>query len=468
MAEDIQDTIRRRIEILLRRHQVPSLTVGLAQSGKPLYLESVGFADVPAGRPACPLTQYRLGSITKTFTAALVLGLAERGVLDLDEPVEAFFPGTSVGLPGTSVGLPATNVGRARLRQLLAHTGGVQREAPLPMWSTMQGPDRDGLLQSLARAESVGRPGSRWHYSNLGYAILGEIVRRVTGTPGEDLISAHFLTPLGLTSTTWQPEPERAVGYRLDPYQRGVVYREPEMDQGAIGIGGQLWSTAEDLLGWGHALLGGAPEVVPATVATAMHTPQVMVDQDNWNQGWGLGLILDRRGGRILSGHTGGMPGFMSALAMDRRRQFVAVAFANVTRGIRLPDLCAELIDDALERYPDGSGPVLGVPVQGLPAELIGVLGRWWSESEETIFSWQHGGLHARLTEAPQIAATQIQVTSSPVMESSATTFRREGPDRYRASSGRLCGESLRIKRDERGDVVELEWATYPYRRQPN
>ena len=435
-AENILDLVRAKVVATQAGHRLPSLTVGLARAGRPLCLESAGLADVQERRAASGTVQYRIGSVTKTFTAALVLLLAERQVLDLDEPVDRYLPGTGVG--------------RSRLRQLLAHTGGVQREAPLPMWSTMRGPDQEELIAALARAGTVGRPGERWHYSNLGYAILGQVVRRVTGSAGEDLITAELLTPLGLDCTTWKPTADRAVGYRQDPYLEGVLHREPDMDQGEIGVAGQLWSTAEDLLGWGHALAGGVPDVLPPQVTAAMHTPQALVDPEHWDQAWGLGLILDRRGERVLSGHTGGMPGFGAALCLDRRSGVVVVAFANVTRGIALNELCQEVLDHAADRLP-AEPPSERPPTLYQPTALLtGVLGRWWSESEETVFSWRDGALRA------QPAGRE---------ESTATTFSHEGADRYRALTGRLRGEWLLVKRDERGDVVELEWATYPYRR---
>ncbi len=434
-AENILDALRARVVTTQAGHRLPSLIVGLARGGRALSLESAGLADVERRRRASGSLPYRIGSVTKTFTAAIVLLLVEREVLDLDESVDRYLPGTAFG--------------RVRVRQLLAHTGGVQREAPLPMWSTMRGPDRPALIEALGRAGVVARPGVRWHYSNLGYAILGQIIRRVTGTTGEDLITRELLGPLHLGSTSWQPAPERAVGYRLDPYA-DVLYREPEMEQGEIGVAGQLWSTAEDLLAWGHALSGGVPAVLPPTVTTAMHTLQVMVDPQRWDRGWGLGLILERRGERLLSGHTGGMPGFGAALSIDRDAGLVVVALANVTGRIALNELCAQVIDESRGRLPVDPPVERRVAFEAPGPEVEGVLGRWWSESDETVFSWVGGELRAHLADRA---------------ETTTTTFSHQGTDRYRAGAGRLEGEWLLVKRDSSGAVVELEWATYPYRR---
>jgi CubicO group peptidase (beta-lactamase class C family) len=435
-GDEVRTEIRRRITTAQIDHRLPSLTVGVAHAGKTLCLESVGVSDAEVGDPALPGLQYRIGSITKTFTAALVLTLAERGLLGIDEPVAAY--------------LPDTTVGPVLVRQLLAHIGGVQREAPHPMWATMQGPDRDALLDAFTRVESVDVPGTRWHYSNLGYAILGQVVHSITGSPCEDVIARELLEPLGLTHTTWRPVTDHAIGYRLDPYRVGAVHREPDMDQAAIGVAGQLWSTAEDLLTWGHALLGHAPDVLPPHVTQSMRTLQVMVDAQKWSQGWGLGLILERRGDLILSGHTGAMPGFLAALSMEPDSGLIVTAFTNVTRGIRLADLCADLIAEILPHL--SAEPASLMSSTSPPTELAGVLGRWWSESEETVFTWEDQALHAHLADSP---------------DTSTTTFAREAQDSYRASAGRMQGERLHIMRDDQGDVTELEWATYPYRRSP-
>ncbi|MBI1758788.1 MAG: beta-lactamase family protein [Actinobacteria bacterium] len=438
MTDALGQVITDRLHHTHEERGLPSLAVAVGHRGEPVWVGQVGVADVASGRPVTGATAYRIGSVTKTFTAALVLLFTERGVLDLDEPVEAYLPGTSVGRP--------------RLRQLLAHSGGVQREAPLPMWASMQGPDAVELREALRRAELVDEPGVRWHYSNLGYAILGQVVHQVGGAPCEELIDRELLAPLGLTATTWQPPVGAATGYRLDPYS-DTLHREPVMQQGTIGVGGQLWSTTSDLLTWGHALLGGNPEVLPASVTDAMRIPQVMVDRQRWTQGWGLGLILDRRGDRVVSGHTGAMPGFLASLTMDEASGVVVAALTNVTRGVRLGGLAANILDDTVCHLPPPPG-VTRAPVVSRACQpgLVGVLGRWWCEAEETVFTWRENTLHAHLADSP-----------TPT----DTAFVEVAVDEYRASDGRLKGERLRIIRDENGTVDHLDWAGYPYTRAP-
>lgn len=420
--------------------RVPSVVLAAARAGSILGFGAAGRADVERGLAASEQVPYRVGSITKTFTAAAVLGLVQDDTLALDAPLSSYLAGTPFG--------------EVPLRLLLAHRGGVQREAPGDMWESMRGPDSRTLLQALPRAELVDRPGARWHYSNLGYALLGLVVEEVTGESCSALIDRTLLAPLGLSATVWDRPDGAACGYRVDPYA-DVVHREPDMDQGAVGVGGQLWSTAADLLVWGDALAGGAPEVVSPAVVEAMHTLEVMVDRTAWTSGWSLGLILERRGDRVLAGHTGAMPGFLAALSFDRATRSVAVALSNATRGAAIGALAAELVDDVVDGRAiadPGAAVTAWVPLDEVPTAVDGVLGRWWSEAAETVFTWRASGLHALLVGAP--ATTE-------------TRFEQLDRDLFRAVAGRFNGERLTVRRDPAGEVAALEWATYPFTRTP-
>lgn len=420
-----------------RACRMPSMVIAAARAGVECGVAAVGLADVEGGVATGAGTAYRVGSITKTFTAALVMGLVERGVIELDAPVSRYVAGTSFeDVP---------------VRLLLAHCGGLQREVPVDMWESMQGPDQAGLRAAFKHVELVDRPSARWHYSNLGYAVLGQIVEEATGADCAAQIDAQLLGPLGMSSTSWMTPSGAAVGYRVDPYA-DLVHREPDMDQAAVGVAGQLWSTAGDLLRWGDALAGGVPEVVSPGVVEAMHTVQVMVDRSGWTSGWGLGLILDRRGSRVTSGHTGAMPGFLAGLSLDRETRAVAVVLTNATRGAAVGRVATDIVTELAESAPRRP-PAPWTPAAAIPVELDGLLGRWWSEADETVFSWRAGVLHACLASAPTSAGE--------------TWFERVGVDAYRAQVGRMAGERLFVRRDRDGRVVGVEWATYPFTRSP-
>lgn len=414
----------------------PSVVLGTSRAGSVLEVTAAGWSDAHAETAATPEVGYRIGSITKTFTSALLLGLVDDGSVGLDDRVEEY--------------LPDTPLGPVSLRALLAHAGGVQREAPVDMWESMRGPDEIELRRALRRAELVDRPWTRWHYSNLGYAVLGLVVREVTGARCADLIDERLIDPLGLQNTVWTRPTSAAVGYRLDPYT-DAVHAEPVMDQGAVGVGGQLWSTVTDMLTWGHALSGGRPDVLSPFVVNAMHTAQVMVDPSAWTIGWGLGLILERRGNQVVAGHTGAMPGFVAALSLDRATASVSVALSNVTRGVAVGAVAADLLDELIISAPVPDVRDGGKDSSVVPVDVEDVLGRWWSEADETVFTWRGGALHARLVSAP----------------AAESRFEQLGRDEFRAVAGRFTGERLNVRRNGQGEVEALVWATYPFTRAP-
>ncbi|MCU1644048.1 MAG: Serine-type D-Ala-D-Ala carboxypeptidase [Nocardia sp.] len=436
MDTDFQSALAARVVREQSAGRLPSLSVAVGVDDVLRAEASAGFADVE-GRILAGGQAFRIGSITKTFTAALTLLLCERGDLVLDAPIGRYLPEA-----------PEIGIGHLTLRMLLSHSSGLQREVPGDMWVSMQGPSASELLEALVQVELIAEPGQRWHYSNLGYAVIGSAIEHVTGRRCQTLIDELLIGPLELTHTSWTTPPGAAIGYRLDPYI-DRVHREPGMDQAAVGVGGQLWSTTGDLLRWGHALCAGQPDVLPLTVVDAMHRIQVMVDTESWTKGWGMGLILERRGDHILAGHTGAMPGFQAALSIDRMTTTVVVALCNATRGIALSDLAGDIALEAIAARPAPTPPVWE-PAPACPQDVADLVGSWWSESDEIAIQWRRGGLYAHLVASPA---------------TTGTSFAIEAPGRFRAVAGRLQGELLVVTRTPSG--VELRWATYPLTRSP-
>src|SRR5262245_12130677 len=167
---------------------MPSVVAALVRGGDVVWTDAVGLADLETERPATADTQYRIGSITKTFTAAAVFQLRDEGRLDLDDPVGKHVEELTVTTPA--------------IRALLSHASGLQREQPGDMWETMVMPTQAELVASLGVAERV-IPGSHWHYSNLAFSILGLVVERLRGAPYRQVVNERLLGPVGLGRTTW-------------------------------------------------------------------------------------------------------------------------------------------------------------------------------------------------------------------------------------------------------------------------
>jgi CubicO group peptidase (beta-lactamase class C family) len=307
-----------------------------------------------------PDTTFRIGSITKTFTAVLLLQARDAGLLDLDDRL------------GEHLDVPAH--GDVTLRRMLSHTAGMQREPYGDLWDTLDMPSADQLVADLARAEAVLPPGRRWHYSNLAYALLGQVAARRFGGTWEEVLADRLLRPLQLTRTTVTPAPPRAQGYLVDAYT-DVARPEPDTDFGGVGPAAQLWSTAPDLARWAQFLAAPDPAVLDPATLDEMCTPVTVTDPEEWHTGWGLGLILAPRGGRVVHvGHSGAMPGFLAGAYGRRDRAIGAAVLGSSGTAGELTVLPHALIEASLEHDPPGIVP--WTPGEPPPAELASVLSR--------------------------------------------------------------------------------------------
>jgi CubicO group peptidase (beta-lactamase class C family) len=320
-------------------------------------VERVGLADVDAGVDATVDTQYAVASITKTFTAVSVMQLRDEGKLDLDDPLERHLPDVAHG--------------RLALGRMLAHASGLQREPPGEVWESLVFPGAEELLASLPEAEQVLPGSTAWHYSNLAYALLGQVVARIAGRPFREYIDERLLQPLGLSRTTWGFDSPHARPYFVEPYS-DAVRPEPELDIGGKGGESGLCSTVADLARWGAFLCEPDESLLDPASADEMHGVRIMAEPD-WTLGWGLGIELWRRGDRIFGGHTGGFPGFVSMLVYSRRDRIGAVVLTNSGRWPKATDTGLRLLEAALEELAPAPEP--WAPEDQPPAQIAPLLG---------------------------------------------------------------------------------------------
>ena len=420
-----------------REWRTPGLASTVVRGGSPVWRGFVGatVVDRPEALPT-PETQFRMGSITKTFTAVLVMQCRDDGLVDLDDRLEQHIPGTRHGA--------------LTIRRMLAHLSGLQREPVGEVWERPEGPSLGELLAGVDDAEAVLPPGRRHHYSNLAYALLGEVVARLRHDTWEGVLQQRVLAPLGMASTTPRRRAPYAQGYLSDPYADRLL-PEPEFPGNAFAPAAELWSTVDDLGRWASFIADPPAEVLSADTLEEMCHPQVVYDLDAWTLAWGLGFMLHRRGERVLVGHDGAMPGFLAGLAVRRPEKVGSVVLVNSSAGADPGGLAVDLAlrvveDDADLPEPWRAGP----PVPPAYEEL---LGQWWSEGTAYAFAFRDGHLEARAVGSPRTRP--------------ASVFAEEGPDRYRVVSGREQGEVLRVVRREDGSVARLYWATYPVTRTP-
>lgn len=274
----------------------PGVSVAVIRAGRDtLVYRGYGVADLEHDAPATPETVYRIGSLTKQFTAAAVMRFVEQGRVSLDDSIARHLPG-----------LPAAWRG-ARIRQLLNHTAGIpefsadRRFARLALGEAVP----DSVIALVGDQPLDFAPGTKWRYSNTGYTLLGLLIERLSGEPYARWMESRILRPLGLAATRYcgvEPViPHRAEGYEA----RGTLLVNARYTSMlAPYAGGGLCSTVGDMAAWNRALATGRV-VSPASWAR-MTTPEGPARA----AGYGYGIGTRRVAGHRAVRHAGGVEGF--------------------------------------------------------------------------------------------------------------------------------------------------------------
>ena len=426
--ETVAAELERHVRHEQRKQRLPSVTAAVVRDGELVWETAVGAADVKERRDATPDTQYRVGSITKTFTAAAIMQLRDEGKLDVEDTLDRHVEGAAHA---------------PTIRRLLSHTSGLQRETHDDAWLHAHFADVSELLETLDRAEQVLPPGARFHYSNLAFALLGIVVERVAGVPYTEYLEQRLLQPLGLLRMTFEPQQPAATGYLVQPYVDGV-WDEAPVETGAWIAAGQMWGTVRDLCRWAAFLADPDETVLKKETVEEMRTVQSIDDHVRWTGGYGLGLMLRRDGERVLAGHGGSMPGFIAGVYVSPAEKIGAATLTNSSTAV-LGDLTLKLVAVTNERWPVPPEPwhVEEPP----PDDVVPLLGIWFMEGSQLVISWHNGTLEARFPEDAEWKPPAV--------------FRREAEDRWRIVSGWEHGELLRVEEDR------LVLSGYPVTREP-
>ena len=431
LARDLERRVREAQSVW----HSPAVSAGLVRDGALVWSTHVGSARLDPVAAPTDDTQYMIGSITKTFTAVLIMALRDAGRLSLDDRLDTF--------------LPQTRHGAITIRQMLAHASGLQREPVGRIWENLDAPDQERLLRELEDAEQVLPVHFAFHYSNLAFALLGQVVELLEARSWGDVVTERILAPLEMTMTGLAPDNRgRALGYQVHPHT-GVATLEPQFDLKATAPLGGLWSTVADLGRYASFVADPIDEILAAGSLEEMCRPLIMTDVQGWTRAYGLGYDLQRMGERVLAGHGGAMPGYLAGLRVGRQDRVGAVVFANSTAGAEPVALASQLVKAVLDAEP--SLAHVWTPSQSQP-DLDGILGSWWTEGEETVFEVRDNVLWSRIPGGLPIADTR---------------FVRVDTDRFRAVLGREGGELLEITRGPGGSVERMHFATYALTRAP-
>lgn len=432
MLPTTERALLRRVAIEQAEHRAPSLIAAVVRAGEILWTGARGTVD---GQPPTPDTQYRIGSITKTFVAVLVMRLRDEGRLDLSDPLDKH--------------VPDTGLGHLTVAQLLAHTGGITSESPGAWWERAEGGDFPALQASLADGALRHRAGARFHYSNVGYGVLGELVARIRGRSWLEALRGEILHPLGLTRTTPHPRAPHALGWAVHPYA-DVLQREPTPDAGAMAPAGQLWSTIADMARWTAFVAGDTAEVLRPDTLAEMRAPAHVDDADTWAAGYGLGWQVLRDSGRRLAGHSGSMPGFLACVLADARSTTGAIALTNTTSGVPIMGLSTDLI-----KLSDDLEPALPRewrPLSSADPTLLALTGQWF---------WGPTPYVLRLLADGWLDLTPVSGVGR------ASRFRPEPDGTWTGLDGYYAGETLRVVRHADGTASHLDLATFIFTRTP-
>ena len=299
----------------------------VSKNGEVAFQAAYGLADREWNIPNTTDTRFRLGSITKQFTAALILQLVEAGKVELQTPLSRYVPE-----------YPGKVSDRVTIHQLLTHTSGIKSYTSMPNFRREVSRDPYEPLDFLdvfAGEPLDFEPGEQFRYNNSGYFLLGVIVEKVTGKPYEDALEEHIFRPLGMKSSGFDRAEvlieKRATGYdaRLDGYRNS-----PYLDMSLPYAAGSLYSTVEDLYRWDRALAEG--KVLSDELQQLMFQQHVKIakkpDAPSYGYGWFLREI-DRPGSKgrktLLVEHGGGINGFNTLIRRIPADGHLIVALNN-------------------------------------------------------------------------------------------------------------------------------------------
>lgn len=386
---------------LAERHQVPGAGLAVLAGGE-VHEAATGVLNVETGVPTTTDSVFQIGSVTKPYTATVVMGLVDEGVLDLDQPIVDVLPGFTLA--------DAAAAKLVTLRHLLSHTSGISGDH---LDDTGRGDDCLERYVATCATLGLSHPtGATMSYCNTGYMVAGRIVERVTGQVWDDALRTRLLDPLGLTHTVTLPERvlrfRAAFGHVVRPDHPTKLAARWELPRSS-GPAGSIVARPADVVAFARMHLSGgrAPDgtaVLSERSAAAMRAPQVELP-DRWTLGshWGLGWILFDWDGRAVFGHDGNTFGQSAYLRVVPDRD---VAICLLTNGGHTQDLYQDLVRELLGELCDLAMPTRPSPPDvPVDVDAAAFTGRYERESVRMDVTLRDGELFCTYTATGPMAA---------------------------------------------------------------
>lgn len=433
----------RRLKVYADDHRVPGAVYGVVCDGDLRHWSGYGLADPLRERTPDHRTLYRIASITKTFTATAIMQLRDRGALLLSDPIVRFLPEMSAARN------PFGRIEDVTLRHLLTHESGLVGEAPTMDLATGQVPSIGEVLEAADQVEVVIPPDSAHKYSNLAFALLGEIIERVAERPYAEWIRQEVTEPLSMNDTVCHPTGEHeerlARGYNArragDQLQPAMERPKPTFSDGG------LWSTVEDLAQWISFQMGDGDDTVLSRSSRDEMQRTRLLSDPKWTKAQGLTWYGVRHNDHIFVGHGGLTYGFSSRIAFARDAGVGVIVLVN---GIAPESLALDIVGDVVaargvrsrtagqSATPDWVKPLLGTYVRAALGDEVRVR---WADGSLVLVT----GDHDELEEHPLTTTDDANV--------------------FIALGGREAGERLRFIRPSKGRATSFVLSGYPFER---
>lgn len=309
---------------VMAKQHIPGMAVAVVKNGKVVALRGYGYSDAENRVPVTPNTLFEIGSITKQFTATVMLMLVEAGKVSLDEKARAYLPQLPEAWSSVTV------------RNLLNHTSGIPNYTAQPGFSWDRDFTPDEILKLATTPPVDFAPGERWEYSNTNYYLAGMIIEKVTGRPLARVLEERVFKPLGMTHTRLADEqdiiPNRARAYVWS----GRLINAPLLHRGAANGAGAILSCASDMVKWADSVT--ARKLLKAADYKLMETPPKLNDGTltHYGFGWAMG---DRNRHRVID-HSGGTAGFSTIISRYPDDKLTVIVLTNLAGNVAGP--CAD------------------------------------------------------------------------------------------------------------------------------